>query len=411
MKGALFFLVGVLATQDGVPEQARRLIRQLDSPDIGTADDAARALVKLGADALPTLKAEQPRLTGETKLKVEHIIRRIERDRRAAAVMGRPALVTLTGERLLREHLENLKRQCGQDIRFPDLPHDRVRLDLRDVSHWKAIDEICRTHGKLDYTIGDSCVAIVAGSYRARPIAICDQFLFRIERIHFRKTHTAGTESGQFEIRALVARIRGTESPKIEWSFRSLTTDDGVDLGGDRAEANPGEEGTLCQTLHYSVATAPSASSRALVTARGRVVLSFVIEFEKLASIENPPESLNRTIPFAGGKGQVRLRAFQRSTSSAHMQVEVTRPREDRADALPHDFVLRDKKGRSIRTKVDSHGIAGFTLDGTRVMTNMHFVLSAPIPGDFEIAGLDVLGASDVEEVEIPFDFSGIRVD
>ena len=138
---------------EDVAPQVRRLVRQLDAPEIAARDEAFAELVKLGPAVLEYL----PKAPDNPPAAVRDAVRRLRRefDRQAADQTMRASTVTLQGKGLpLSKVIEEIEKQTGNKLVLEDAQvveaapdEDKpvgpsVDVDWKDLAFWAAIDSI-----------------------------------------------------------------------------------------------------------------------------------------------------------------------------------------------------------------------------------------------------------------------------
>lgn len=411
-------LLPAMAPQDDLDARLRALVANLGGEDIVAVDDAQIEILKIGTPALAFLQARLPSLSDDVKLRVQNLIRRIERANKASAVMGAPALVTLRGERPVREHLEELKRLSGQPIDIGDVGEAKVDLDLRDVPHWAALEEICRRHGKICWRFGEAAVRVLPGAHRARPMVIRDQFVFVVDQISVNQTHYGAASHGNVVLSASLAWTRSCKPGTVQMEVASFLDDKGTNLvtdgGGmgfimsssDGAADRP--HGAIRQPLMFQSQVMPAEGAARFDLIKGRITARFVLETKKLASLESPlREGLHQAE--VGERGRFTVRSLRQSGRSISGQAELTQTYEGNASAAV-DYVLAAKDGATVRLQARATSTSTSISPSGRTMTQQ-LELSGTLPEGFEIASIDLISPSDSEEIEIPFVFKSIELE
>src|SRR3990172_496710 len=108
----LSVLASVLWTAQDPGPRMRELLERMREGDIAETEEASAELVKLGTEALPVLREEAQRQEGDLKMRIDAVIRKIERAEKVRKVMGTPAAVSLKAkDRPVGEILAELSRQ------------------------------------------------------------------------------------------------------------------------------------------------------------------------------------------------------------------------------------------------------------------------------------------------------------
>lgn len=121
--------------------QARKLVRQLDAPEIAVRDQAFEELVKLG----PAVLEHLPKPSDNAPAAVRDAVGRLRRefDRQAAEQAMQAATITLQGKGLpLTSVAEEFEKQTGNKLVLETPPEATVDVDLEKVPFWKALDSI-----------------------------------------------------------------------------------------------------------------------------------------------------------------------------------------------------------------------------------------------------------------------------
>jgi hypothetical protein len=150
-------LAGVLFYQSPIraSEKAERAIQarieQLGDPDYRVREDAAKALLSMGADALPVLRNGRAHPDAEIRRRVEELIQKMERD-----VALAPRLITLhVTKKPVKEILAEVAKQTGYKIPTTgsqfnkDAAKGIYSFDFDKVRFWEALDRICDATGMV----------------------------------------------------------------------------------------------------------------------------------------------------------------------------------------------------------------------------------------------------------------------
>lgn len=136
------------ATPAGAPS-VEQLIEQLTSKDFKVRDAAGKALEARGVAVLPALRKARDHQDPEVRRRLDEIIPGLE----AIATLS-PRRVTLDlKERPLKDAVEEVKKQTGYKISFPDgqvNPRGENQLytfQMKDATFWEALAKICETAG------------------------------------------------------------------------------------------------------------------------------------------------------------------------------------------------------------------------------------------------------------------------
>jgi len=158
---------GILPAQDDAPAagdlslQVRRLVRQLDAPQLALRDEAEQMLLELGPEILDLLPKTPGRASAEVAKRVERVRQKLQRV--LAEKAGQASTVTLRGEFPLPEILEKIEDQTGNKIvlrnsRDPAADQDagpKVSVDFDKTPFWEAVDQVLDQASLGVYPYGD----------------------------------------------------------------------------------------------------------------------------------------------------------------------------------------------------------------------------------------------------------------
>lgn len=205
MWGSLLLVGCVLlgqaeAADDDLKLEVRRLVRQLNAPQLAQREAAEEKLLTLGPAILELLPPLTDRTPAEVKQRVGRVRQKLQRLAAESAV--RPSRITLRGEAIslskvlaaLEEQSANkivdFRREFGQQVTDP-----KLQVDFHDTPFWEAVDRVldqaelgvypfgrerainvvARGPGKLRRAGGAS----YAGPFRFEPVRILAQREFR----------------------------------------------------------------------------------------------------------------------------------------------------------------------------------------------------------------------------------------
>ena len=122
-------------------EQVESLVRQLQSDLINERDAAQTKMIELGPAALDYLEAPDDATT-DLKNRIGAIRKALEKQ--AVAQVSQPSRVTLQGTMTVKQALEQIQQQTGNEIvvDVADAAEKNISLELDGVHFWEAIDQI-----------------------------------------------------------------------------------------------------------------------------------------------------------------------------------------------------------------------------------------------------------------------------
>jgi hypothetical protein len=417
---AILLALALCAMQDPA-DKVRALVEKLGSEEIAVREQAAAELLKLGAPALPAIRALLGKVKGERRERLQKVAHRIERNDKLAKFLAPGPTVTLkVKDRPAAEVLAEISNQAGVPVEGSKLPAGTVfSLDADRLSLCAAIDELCRRHGKVMYEWTPTGVRIGPGDYRKLQTFDSGPFQFIPGKFEWIGYKGADLDLRFFSFEGTLASAPGRLPPDVRIEFEAIQDDQGNDLGATRPgilhtfgglewpTANPGQP-RVSRPISMLTNTLPSDKAKKLTKCRGRVRLTFVLDSRRLLTFKDPGperrfEDDTRRLrieewELAGGRLQVRYQYVQDQSEESH---------EPREPARPIWIAIHDAAGRRLegeKKSEHSYGLMGafyvaYCLDGTQV-----FVL----PEGFEIASLDLMEATDTEEILVPFDLGEV---
>jgi hypothetical protein len=139
------------SAHDALAQAIQLRVEQLGAQDYRTRQDATRAILSMGADALPTLRKARSHPDAEIRRRLDELIQKLERDLALA-----PRRVTLhVSKKPLKEILALLAKQTGYKIPSSDAQFKSAAaravysFDFDKVTFWEAMDRICEASGML----------------------------------------------------------------------------------------------------------------------------------------------------------------------------------------------------------------------------------------------------------------------
>ena len=199
MFGSILLLGGLLLAQaETKPPQAdlepqvRKLVRQLDAPQLKQRDAAEEELLRLGPAVLVLLPADADAASAEVAQRLARIRQKLQRAQAESAVQ--PSRVTLRGTMPLSKCLAAIAEQTGNkivDVRreaAANVPDPEVKADFDKTPFWQALDRVLDQAGLAVYPFGENHTvhvvlqpgeegartkrAIYSGPFRFEPVSI-----------------------------------------------------------------------------------------------------------------------------------------------------------------------------------------------------------------------------------------------
>lgn len=152
MSGALCLLGCLLAAAPGATGdaeldlQVRRLLRQLDAPQLAEREAAEQALLELGPDVLQLLPRPDEQMPAETRQRLLRIVAQLQQA--LAQQAAEASRITLSGQQPLSQVLAAIEKQSGNRLlderaRSGAPPPDPLlNVAFQHVPFWQALDEV-----------------------------------------------------------------------------------------------------------------------------------------------------------------------------------------------------------------------------------------------------------------------------
>lgn len=173
--------------------QVRRLVRQLDSPELRDREAAEAELLRLGPEVLDLLPREVDPSRPELAERLNRIRQKLQREVSTAVL--RPSTVTLQGRIPLAKVLAAIAAQTGNKIVGPeeDLPAGgpEISVNFQNTPFWQALDTVLAQAKMAAYFYGnEKAVTVVppgsrpsvaggrasySGPFRFEPTAVLAQ--------------------------------------------------------------------------------------------------------------------------------------------------------------------------------------------------------------------------------------------
>jgi hypothetical protein len=393
------------APQDELEKKITALVEQIQEGDLDARNRAGAALADLGPAALPRLRSRLKALDDEGRLRLEAAIRKIERRERLRVRAGTVPEVTIPAGLSVRAAVEEFNRQTGQAVTLRDVPADAtVPVAIEKLPCWSALDAICRANGKVRWEPRVDGVVVGPGAARDLPRVARGQFLLVVDRVVVERW----SDSASVTVLPWLLWPAGRTPDVVRFRVAELADDRGTDLrhAGAPRDDDEASLGSLDEAARrvgrrfwYWTGTAPADGATTLAKFSGTLTLQYVTD-EVVDAVPSPESMVGKVRGMAGLT--VKIEDVSRVGERVRAVLEVAGP-EGRFPEV-RDFALSGKglrvRGRGSETTSSSGG-------GVRRATKECEFL---FPAGVEIAALELLRDAEAETIEIPFDFSGLRI-
>ncbi len=147
MIGSVLLGQAEAVSNESLQLEVRRLVRQLDAPQLTDRDEAEEKLLSLGPDIIDLLPEPTDRTSAETKQRLTRILQKLQLA--AARLATKASLVTLKAQAMpLSQIIAELEKQTGNKIvdsrqrRGHPVTDPKLDVDFDKVPFFKALDEV-----------------------------------------------------------------------------------------------------------------------------------------------------------------------------------------------------------------------------------------------------------------------------
>ena len=416
-------------------DKVKALVEKLKYGELAVREQAHVDLLKLEPAALPALRGHLAEAEGEFKARLQSIVRKIERDDRVARIMAPGPRITLkVKERPAPEVVAEISRQAGVRVEGGDLPSGALlSLDADRLSLPDAIDEICRRHGGIVAQWSASRVRLVPGPWRKRPVFDAGPYRFIPDGFVWSVGRGGDAYSAQLVLKGVVLGPPGRLPPLARLDLGTVIDEEGEELGDTKhwgltvgslewplGQSTDMRFGRLvCRRASKS----PSLDASKLVKCRGIVRLSFICGFKRIdrqaARVKTEADweaerKEKRTYPRSG----VTVKRFSRSDRALRIDYwayhhPADRENPDIPPLGPTWVALHDAAGRRLEGMEVVEDDYLFRL-GTHVdrggRQSVEGSVTFNLPEGFEPATVDLMEATEIDEIQIPFDLGEVRL-
>lgn len=287
MIGEIALLLSVLGAADGRPEppgelaaQVRRLVAELDAPELARRQTAEAELVNLGPRALDFLPDEAGPGKAEAAQRLARVRRKLEQ---AQASRGfQASRVSLEGKMPLAGALESIEKQTGNAFTTSRLPNATQWLErqfdlaFRQEPFWPTLDAILGKAGLEVYPFGEQgrielTVSKSSPDLSQRRVVYAGPLRLELLAVQAQRDFRSGTGSLKLDIEAAWEPRLVPIRLKQRMAEVEGVDDRGRRLGADAPEATleiPVPRGPIASRFTLPLAL-PPRDARALRELRG----------------------------------------------------------------------------------------------------------------------------------------------
>jgi hypothetical protein len=121
----------------------RKVLRDLDADELQTRDAAEKRLIEMGPTVLAFLPEESSRTSGEMKVRLQRIRQALQQD--DIETFFEASLVTLQGKLKLRDAIQQISSQTGNDIKLDSadsMEGVEVELAAQEAPFWSVMNDV-----------------------------------------------------------------------------------------------------------------------------------------------------------------------------------------------------------------------------------------------------------------------------
>ena len=396
---ALAIVILLVVPQDS-SDKVRALVEKLGSDVIAEREAATSELIKLGPAALPAIREQLGKADGERKARLQAVVKRIEREIKLEKLLGAVPVVTLKVRDVpVEEALAEISSQTGLSIEGFFLDRSfRTTADFKRVSVWKAVDDLCRSHGGIIGVYRSNGIVVEPGQPDAPPILMDKGFGFLVRRAF-------KWEDGRVELQAVLAHPPRLPLWSTRLEFEALEDDQGTSLVAEKVEpqflfgsrfvgqTRPGQFAVLMS--HVSAAGAAEGAKR-LARVRGRILVGLALDLKPLVILSDPLKE-EKSSAKANGYA-VEIKSVLKG-AVIRLRVAVQLPKGEKGGGPGWTLALRDNGGELHMGRV----VADLFEDDD-------VTVEVAVPEGRTIASFELLEPEGLTEVRIPFDFADIPI-
>jgi len=381
-------------------------VRQLGDDAVDVREQAAANLARAGRAAEKRLREALRSPNEEVRGRAAQLLAGFETAERLKEFDAGPSRVTVRRERApLREVLEEIRKQTRTRLEFAEAPvEDKVSLDVKDEPLFRALDALCRSHGKLAFAVenrrGDNVIVTVSvGTPSKRPHFFHDQYLFVLEYVHTTTTYDLeGGAASRMRVGFRWSWEKGTRPLGAAFRLREIVDGAGTSypldvpnalgLAFELMRTGPSVSATIDLPL------APPEGVDRLSLVKGDLELTFP-EGVMAVTFDGPEKKAGTEI--RNGGGSVRLVTIGREEGKVRARILV----EPAELASRLEMKAVDKGGKEV---------AGRRAPGVTGVENEPFGIEFTMPAEAELAALRFSAPTGSREKKVPVEFRDLRI-
>jgi len=187
--------------------RVRQLIQELDDDSFEVRDKAEKALVAIGAEAVPQLKVviaetERQKEKAEVRTRALSALRAIEFNAKSKLFYVEPKLVTLrAAEAEIGAVLADVEKQTGVKVDAAAIDAKaKVTIDVQNAPLFKVLDDLCRGQDERSYEYRDEGVRFQRSKFVPYPAAYEGPFRVRVLKLKHERSTDFKASQGQTEV-------------------------------------------------------------------------------------------------------------------------------------------------------------------------------------------------------------------
>jgi hypothetical protein len=407
-------IAAVLAPLRPLPAQdlegsVRKLTEELKSDDLDISHRALKALIDLGPGALHTIKKEMTTAEGDTRLRLLEALEKIERAETVRNLVGDPVLATLEAKnKPTRQVLEELAKQTGQPLVISHYLGTPISVSIQKKPFWEALRAISRANGGLSWRFLEDTELTMEECQTFAPPQVIHGNL----TVYFTGFTRGFSREGDkyFTIYADLAATKEHRPSFATFQIDELEDDRGTKLTSPIREyvmgrpVEKGEKpGLLIEDSFTGEQFAPSTKATRIAHFRGSVQAIYILSRKMVLETSDPGNPKDQFLRSGDLTFLVKEITDQSSTKTARIEIRGKDDILERVGLLT--FRFRNEEGREYFVKASRKAL----YPGPEGMT-VWLEVPWECPGSKTRFSLQIFAPSDLEKINIPFEFRDIPI-